>query len=404
MYSADRRLSTVSGTVQSKDRSADPHADIMIVDDQAANLQLLEEMLKRKGHTVRPFSRGLDALKAAQELPPDLVLLDINMPEMNGYEVCTSLKAAPSLAEIPVIFLSARDRAADKVQAFRVGGLDYISKPFEFEEVHARVETHVRLHRLQSLLRDQNLNLETLVELRTRELASAHQRLAMLDLAKSDFLQMISHELRTPLNGLLCTAELMLSDFPKTGSALELREMFEESRERILSVVDSALLLTQLEIEGGRFPLEPVPLMNVLVEAGQCAARLAEMRGVRIDVRNQEIGCTTGDRHIWLKALGSLIETAVKFSHRGDAVVVSQSVTPHGFAIAMETRTGHIPPAALPRFFDLFGISDCATSAGPLGLTPALAGRIISLFGGTAEAENLHPEGIRLVVYCPCSA
>ena len=123
------------------------HGDIMVVDDNPANLQLLEDMLRRQQYEVRSFPRGRLALVAAEQEPPDLILLDINMPEMNGYDVCQQLKSNARLAGIPVIFLSALTEIEDKIKAFRSGGVDYISKPFQFEEVQARVETHIRLRR-----------------------------------------------------------------------------------------------------------------------------------------------------------------------------------------------------------------------------------------------------------------
>jgi DNA-binding response OmpR family regulator len=125
----------------------------MIVDDNPANLKLLEDMLLQEGHGVRSFPLGRLALAAAARIPPDLILLDVNMPEMNGYEVCQRLKATGELAGIPIIFLSALNETQDKVKAFRSGAVDYISKPFQFEEVHARVETHLKLHELQRALK-----------------------------------------------------------------------------------------------------------------------------------------------------------------------------------------------------------------------------------------------------------
>ena len=130
------------------------HGNIMIVDDNPANLKLLEDLLRRHGYEMRSFPRGRLALAAADQEPPDLILLDINMPEMNGYEVCERLKASERLSEIPVIFISALNALEDKVKGFRAGGVDYISKPFQFEEVLARVETHLKLPRAQRAERD----------------------------------------------------------------------------------------------------------------------------------------------------------------------------------------------------------------------------------------------------------
>src|SRR5712671_5867598 len=129
---------------------------IMVVDDQPANLKLLEVMLQRHGYEVRSFPRGRLALAAAAQNPPDLILLDINMPEMSGYEVCERLKSNPELSAVPVIFLSALNATGDKVKAFQTGGVDYITKPFQFEEVRARVETHLRVRELQQALKLHN--------------------------------------------------------------------------------------------------------------------------------------------------------------------------------------------------------------------------------------------------------
>jgi response regulator RpfG family c-di-GMP phosphodiesterase len=122
---------------------------IMVVDDNPANLKLLEDMLRQKGYQVRSFSRGRLALTSAAKNPPDLILLDVSMPEMSGYEVCEQVRAIEDFPGIPVLFISAMDRTEDKISGFRAGGVDYIAKPFQFEEVHARVETHLKLRRAQ---------------------------------------------------------------------------------------------------------------------------------------------------------------------------------------------------------------------------------------------------------------
>ncbi|MEA2710910.1 MAG: phosphoserine phosphatase RsbU/P [Phycisphaerales bacterium] len=135
-------------------------ASILVVDDTAANLQVLAGMLKDRGYKVRPVPSGKLALLAAQRDPPDLILLDINMPEMNGYQVCEHLKVDDKLKGIPIIFISALTEPLDKVKAFATGGVDYLTKPFQMEELHARVETHLKLRRLQVDLEEHSRNLE----------------------------------------------------------------------------------------------------------------------------------------------------------------------------------------------------------------------------------------------------
>lgn len=136
---------------------------VLIVDDTPANLQLLESILQERGYQVRAAISGQMALKAVRIQPPDIILLDINMPEMNGYEVCRVLKSDPQFVNIPVIFVSAAVDTADKLRAFEQGGVDYVTKPFQPLEVLARVATHLALKRHHE-------NLEELVQERTREL------------------------------------------------------------------------------------------------------------------------------------------------------------------------------------------------------------------------------------------
>jgi len=137
--------------------------DILIVDDKLDNLRLLSEILTDKGYKIRPASSGTLALISARSTPPDLILLDIKMPDMDGYEVCRRLKADQKTSHIPVLFISALSEVADKIKGFNLGAVDYIIKPFQHEEVLARVHTHVSLSRLQQ-------QLENLVEERTAEL------------------------------------------------------------------------------------------------------------------------------------------------------------------------------------------------------------------------------------------
>ncbi len=137
-------------------RATDTKGDLLIVDDKPANLRLLSAMLVEQGYKVRSAINGPLALTATKAAPPDMILLDINMPEMNGYEVCERLKADKETRDIPVIFISALDETTEKVRAFTVGGVDYITKPFHLEEVLARVETHLSLRRLQQRLEEAN--------------------------------------------------------------------------------------------------------------------------------------------------------------------------------------------------------------------------------------------------------
>ncbi len=159
-------------------------ASILIVDDAVANLELLSELLGGRGYEPRPAISGEAALMAAQADPPDLVLLDVDMPGMDGYEVCRRLKADATLKDIPVIFVSAIfTQAEDKVKALSLGAVDYVTKPFQAEEVYARVETHLRLRSLQVEMERHSRDLEDLVQEKVEEIVSA-QTATIFALAK----------------------------------------------------------------------------------------------------------------------------------------------------------------------------------------------------------------------------
>jgi putative two-component system response regulator len=176
-------IESVAGEAASVREAAGSRGDILVVDDGPDNLRVLGELLRGEGYVARPYSDGAAALEAAAATPPDLILLDIMMPTMDGFEVCRRLKEDARLRDIPVIFLSAMDDVADKVRAFSVGAVDYVAKPFHFLEVRMRVENHLRLRRLQIELEARNRRLVDLVSEQVREISDS-QMATIFALAK----------------------------------------------------------------------------------------------------------------------------------------------------------------------------------------------------------------------------
>jgi PleD family two-component response regulator len=192
------------------------NADILIVDDTPANLTVLSAILGKRGYRVRPAINGMLALKAAQKAAPDLILLDVQMPGQDGYEVCRQLQADPQTRAIPVIFISALDDVLDKVEAFQVGGVDYITKPFQNEEVLARVENQLALHQQREeiaalLARNQQLLALANQELRPRLGQIVTWAAALRDGGEAALAEQIytsAQDLGAALDGLLGAVEI----------------------------------------------------------------------------------------------------------------------------------------------------------------------------------------------------
>jgi len=184
---------------------------IFIVDDTPENISILGEYLLE--YNVKVATNGPKALSAIEAgLRPDIILLDIMMPGMDGFEVCRRLKEMPGTVDIPIIFITAMAETAEKIKGFKLGAVDYITKPFQLEEVKSRIETHVSLSLYRKQLENTNIILEEKVEERTRELFLAKEKAEDANRLKSHFLALISHELRTPMVGILGYSQALMED------------------------------------------------------------------------------------------------------------------------------------------------------------------------------------------------
>lgn len=180
------------------DEIRESKGNILVVDDTPVNLKILTHLLGQRGYTVRQALNGKMAITASEATPPDLILLDINMPDMDGYQVCEQLKNNPRLSEIPVIFLSALDDVVDKVKAFDVGGSDYITKPFQALELFSRIENQLKLRSLQMQVHKKNTLLQQALENLKQAQAQLVQKEKMVSLAQ--MVAGIAHEINNPVN------------------------------------------------------------------------------------------------------------------------------------------------------------------------------------------------------------
>ncbi|MBN1873058.1 MAG: hybrid sensor histidine kinase/response regulator [Anaerolineae bacterium] len=233
--------------------------NILLVDDTPANLRLLSNMLKEQGYKVRSVINGQMALTVTHAAPPDLILLDINMPGMNGYEVCGKLKADETTHDIPIIFISALDETQGKVKAFTVGGVDYITKPFQFEEVLARVETHLALRRLQQELEQEIIQRDKLI--------------AELDA----YAHTVAHDLKNPLTAMIGFSSMLETRFTKMseedlGDRLH---MIAQSGHKMTNIIDELLLLASVR-KMDEVQMEALDMGAIVKEAANRLSDLVE--------------------------------------------------------------------------------------------------------------------------------
>ncbi len=234
--------------------------NILAVDDKPDNLRLLSKMLTGEAYKVRKVTSGRLAIEAARLNPPDLILLDIMMPDLDGYQVCEALKQQPETRDIPVIFLSALDDQANKVKAFVAGGVDYVTKPFQQQEVLARVRTHLQIRQLNQSLQAQNLQLQT--EVTQRQQTEAELQITLQELRDTQaqiivkeklaslgaLMAGIAHELRNPLNFVNNYAEgsvELLGELLEELNSLLSKHDSAELQERLIELRDNALAIHQ---------------------------------------------------------------------------------------------------------------------------------------------------------------
>ena len=312
--------------------------NVIIVDDTPANLQLLTGMLKERGYKVRPVPSGKLALQAAKNDPPDLILLDIMMPEMDGYEVCERLKADDKLKEISVIFISALNETMDKVRAFSVGGVDYVTKPFQFEEVNARVSTHLELQRQR------------------RKLKENYEQLRRLEELRDNLVHMIVHDLRSPLTGIsgFLDLALALEKETLTKDGLEYLQTAKRSTTAVIDMVSAVLDVSKMEAGEMKLHLVECDLVRMAADLMSGMQSLKEGREMILDAPPAPV-TVVADGDLVLRVIQNLLGNALKFTPSDGWIRLGIEPDENRVCVRVRDNGPGIPAEYRERIFEKFG-------------------------------------------------
>ncbi len=380
----------------------DNHAsEIVIVDDLPENLDVLSRVFIEEGYNVRVFSRGSIAFKSAVQSPPDLFLIDILMPEMDGYELCGKLKNNENTKSIPVIFLSSLIDINEKLKAFEVGGVDYITKPYQFSEVLIRINTHIKLRKLQIELEQLNKQLGTRVKERTQELEKRNSELKEALKTKSDFLANINHELRTPLNGVSGMLSI-LETMDISDSERYFLDMAASSAEHLTSIIQD--ILNYSEIDSGRLKLfsKPVQIQKLIQNTGNLCKHKAGEKGINIIIKSGKISeVFVGDGSRIAEIIEKLLSNAIKFSDSGN-IEIYFKVDPD-LTLSISDQGIGIPPDRLNKIFHPFQqLEDPYTKKHEgVGIGLTIIKSLLNLMKGEISVESVVGEGSVFTVIIP---
>jgi signal transduction histidine kinase len=348
--------------------------EILIVDDTPDNLRFLSLMLTQRGYEVRKALNGPMALASAQAELPDLILLDIRMLEMDGYEVCRTLKADPQTSEVPVIFISALDDVLDKVKAFGVGGVDYITKPFQSAEVLARVEHQLNLRQLQKRLVAQN-----------EELARSNREL-------EQFAYMVSHDLQQPLQSITGFARFLHVKYENDldAKAIQYINQIIDAGSRMQNLIQDLLAYSQ---SGKVQEFQAIDCNQVLEQVlDNLQAAIAEKL---VSITADSLPVVMASEIQLVQLFQNLLSNASKFVRADVTPQVRISVTPvdNQWQFAIQDNGIGIAAEHLHQIFEVFQRLHSIKEYPGNGIGLATCKRIVELHGGRIWVESKLHEG-----------
>ena len=335
---------------------------ILIVDDNATNLAILEEILGDH-YRLATATSGEEALRKALEFRPELILLDIMMPGTNGYEACRKMRANPALRHSKIIMVSAKAMVAERIEGYEAGADDYITKPFDEDELLAKVRIYLRLSYLEEV-----------------------------DKLKSEVLMLLGHETRTPLNNIIPVIEMLLDEGPmQPEEQKHWLRIVRKHAVRLHALLDKGIRLSAMKSDAYIFCFETADLCALVREAATAAIAGADAASIIIEQRLPESAPATFDVAQMRCAIGAVMENAVRFSPPNGVVQASLSQDSESVQLKITDHGPGIAPEFLPRVFEEFSATDPLHHTEGQGLSLALANQIMLAHNGAIAVESSKP-------------
>ena len=393
---------------ESKDPIPIAGLNVLIVEDNPTNIDVLRNTLEPFQLNISITTNGKIAVDIVPRIKPDLILLDVMMPEMNGFEVCRHLKENPATESIPIIFVTAKNQLEDIEKGFALGGADYVIKPFYHTEVQARVKSHLALRKLLSLkdtwlrqLEDAKLQLEDRVKEQTTSLQLAKEEAQQANKAKTDFIARMTHELRTPMNAILGFSYLMEKDLESSkdfSTQISSLSHIQKAGDHLLSLINDILDLSSIESGKTKITNEKVQPYRIIEEKVLPMVKLqSQERNIIITnqtAKHSELTVLCDPLRL-TQILLNLMTNAIKYNKDGGSIILSTQETTNGVVRISVTDTGQgIPRKKLGTIFTPFyRLEENDPKVKGVGIGLTITKRLVELMGGKIFVDSTLGQG-----------